>query len=170
MPQLPQAQLQLVGSRSLTGAGREPPASGARSLSRQSTREVLALVSEAVRFTVAELLCFAFMCSVTFGCAGLHRSDLSLRNTGSIAHRLRSYGLWSTGLGAVGHGLSWASPGAQTVRKLPAVREIRIQPVSQEGPLEEGMANHCSVLTWRIPWAGEPGYSPRDYKESDMTE
>ena len=103
-------------------------------------------------------------------CAGLHRSDLSLRNTGSIAHRLRSYGLWSTGLGAVGHGLSWASPGAQTVRKLPAVQEIRIQPVSQEGPLEEGMANHCSVLTWRIPWAGEPGYSPRDYKESDMTE
>ena len=24
--------------------------------------------------------------------------------------------------------------------------------------LEEGMATHSSILTWRIPWAGEPGW------------
>ena len=24
-------------------------------------------------------------------------------------------------------------------------------------PLEEGMATHSSVLSWRIPWAEEPG-------------
>ena len=23
--------------------------------------------------------------------------------------------------------------------------------------LEKGMANHCSVLAWRIPWTEEPG-------------
>ena len=27
---------------------------------------------------------------------------------------------------------------------------------SQEGPLEEGMATHSSILTWRIPWTEEP--------------
>ena len=26
-----------------------------------------------------------------------------------------------------------------------------------EDPLEQGMANHSSVLAWRIPWAEEPG-------------
>ena len=26
-----------------------------------------------------------------------------------------------------------------------------------EDPLEEGMATHCSVLAWRIPWTEEPG-------------
>ena len=25
-----------------------------------------------------------------------------------------------------------------------------------EDPLEEGMATHSSILTWRIPWTGEP--------------
>ena len=23
--------------------------------------------------------------------------------------------------------------------------------------LEKGMATHCSILDWRIPWTGEPG-------------
>ena len=39
-------------------------------------------------------------------------------------------------------GLSWASLVAQMVKKLPAMQEIRVQPVSQEDPLEEGMATH----------------------------
>ena len=26
-----------------------------------------------------------------------------------------------------------------------------------EDPLEEGMATHSSVLSWRIPWTEEPG-------------
>ena len=33
-----------------------------------------------------------------------------------------------------------------------------------EGPLEEEMATHSSVLAWRIPWTEEPGG-----QESDMT-
>ena len=39
----------------------------------------------------------------------------------------------------------------------------------QEDPLEEGMAIHSSILAWRIPRT-EVSYSPRDHKESDMTE
>ena len=29
--------------------------------------------------------------------------------------------------------------------------------ISQEDPLEEGMATHFSILAWRIPWIEEPG-------------
>ena len=39
--------------------------------------------------------------------------------------------------------------------------EMWIQFLSQEGPLEEGMAIHSSLLVWRIPWTEEPGgHSP----------
>ena len=29
--------------------------------------------------------------------------------------------------------------------------------LGQEGPLEEGMATHSSILAWRVPWTEEPG-------------
>ena len=29
--------------------------------------------------------------------------------------------------------------------------------LGREAPLEEGMAAHSSILTWRIPWTEEPG-------------
>ena len=29
--------------------------------------------------------------------------------------------------------------------------------VPREGPLEEEMATHSSILTWKIPWTEEPG-------------
>ena len=32
--------------------------------------------------------------------------------------------------------------------------------LSQENPLEEGMATHSNILAWRIPWTEEFGYSP----------
>ena len=35
--------------------------------------------------------------------------------------------------------------------------EGRVRPLSQEDPLQEGMATYCSILTSRIPWAEEPG-------------
>ena len=40
---------------------------------------------------------------------------------------------------------------------LPAIRETWVPPLSQEDPLEEGMATCSSVLAWRIPWPEEPG-------------
>ena len=33
----------------------------------------------------------------------------------------------------------------------------QVQSLGQEEPLEKGMTNHSSILTWRIPWAEEPG-------------
>ena len=49
------------------------------------------------------------------------------------------------------------------------VREAGLIP-GLEDPLEEGMATYSSILAWGIPWTEEPGYSPRDCKESGMTE
>ena len=40
---------------------------------------------------------------------------------------------------------------------LPAIQETWVPPLSQEDPLEEGMAPHSSILAWRIPWTEEPG-------------
>ena len=46
---------------------------------------------------------------------------------------------------------------AQTVKRLPTMRETQVQSLGQEGPLEKEMANHSSILAWKIPWTGEPG-------------
>ena len=32
-----------------------------------------------------------------------------------------------------------------------------VQSLSQEDPLEKGMATHSSSLAWEIPWTEEPG-------------
>ena len=50
-----------------------------------------------------------------------------------------------------------ASLVAQPVKNLPAMQESQSQPLGWEDPLEKGMATHCSILAWRIPWTEEPG-------------
>ena len=35
-------------------------------------------------------------------------------------------------------------------------QETQVQFLGQEDPLEEEMATHSSILTWRIPWTEEP--------------
>ena len=46
---------------------------------------------------------------------------------------------------------------AQMVKKLPSTWETWVGSLGQEYPLEKGMAIHCSILAWRIPWTKEPG-------------
>ena len=50
-----------------------------------------------------------------------------------------------------------ASLVAQVVKKLPAMLETRIWPLSQEDPLVKRMATPSSILPWRLPWTEEPG-------------
>ena len=45
-----------------------------------------------------------------------------------------------------------ASLVAQLVKNLPAMREIWVQSLGWENPLEKGKAAHSSILAWRIPW------------------
>ena len=49
-----------------------------------------------------------------------------------------------------------ASLVAQTVKRLPAKRETRVQFLGWEDPLEKEMAIHSSTLAWKIPWTEEP--------------
>ena len=50
-------------------------------------------------------------------------------------------------------------PGGSAVKNQPAMQEpqeTRVRLLGWEDPLEEGMATHSSILTWRIPWTEEP--------------
>ena len=46
---------------------------------------------------------------------------------------------------------------AQTVKNLPEMQETRVQSLGGEDLLENEVAPHSSILSWRIPWTGEPG-------------
>ena len=46
---------------------------------------------------------------------------------------------------------------AQTVKRLPVMRETQVRSLGWEDPLEKEMATHSSILAWRIPWTKEPG-------------
>ena len=37
------------------------------------------------------------------------------------------------------------------------MQETPVPFLGREDPLEEGMATHCSILAWEVPWAEEPG-------------
>ena len=45
----------------------------------------------------------------------------------------------------------------QMVKRLPAMRETRVQSLDPEDPLEKEMATHSSTLAWKMPWMEEPG-------------
>ena len=45
---------------------------------------------------------------------------------------------------------------AQRLKRLPPMRETRVQSLGWEDPLEKEMAIHSSILVWRIPWREEP--------------
>ena len=46
---------------------------------------------------------------------------------------------------------------AQRLKRLPGMRETRVQSLGWEDPLEKEMAAHSSNLVWRITWREEPG-------------
>ena len=50
-----------------------------------------------------------------------------------------------------------ASLVAQTVKRLPTMRETWVRSLGREDPLEKEMATHSSILAWKIPWTEEPG-------------
>ena len=46
---------------------------------------------------------------------------------------------------------------AQTVKRLPTMRETWVQSLGGEDPVAKEMATHSSLLAWKIPWTEEPG-------------
>ena len=55
-----------------------------------------------------------------------------------------------------GRGGAGGSLAAQLVKNLPARAGDPGSILGQEDPMEKGMATHCSLLAWRIPWAEKP--------------
>ena len=45
----------------------------------------------------------------------------------------------------------------QLVKNLTALEEMQVQSLGGKDPLEKKMANHFSILSWKIPWTEEPG-------------
>ena len=54
----------------------------------------------------------------------------------------------------------WTFLVAQTVKRLSAMQETRVQSLGWEDPLEKEMEAHSSILAWKIPWTSEPGRLP----------
>ena len=51
-------------------------------------------------------------------------------------------------------------PGSSGVKNPPVTQELQetwVRSLDWEVPLEEGMATHSSIVSWRIPWREEPG-------------
>ena len=46
---------------------------------------------------------------------------------------------------------------AQTVKRLPTMRETWVRFLGWGDPLEKEMATHSSTFAWKIPWMEEPG-------------
>ena len=62
-------------------------------------------------------------------------------------------------------------PGGSVVKNPHAMLETWVPSLGQEDSLEEEMATHSSILTWRISWTEEPGgLQSMGCKELDMTE
>ena len=59
---------------------------------------------------------------------------------------------------------------AQIIKNLPAVQEMWVRCLRQEGLLEKKMAIHSSILAWESHGQRTlVGYSPWSCKESDIT-
>ena len=66
------------------------------------------------------------------------------------------------GAGENEEGYTWSASqvhlgGKESACSAGDARDMRVQSLGWEDPLEEGMTIHSSVLAWRIPWTEEPG-------------
>ena len=70
-------------------------------------------------------------------------------------------GLWLTNLSGlikeVYPSLPRGSLVAQTVKRLPTMRETRVQSLGREDLLEKETATHSSIPAWKIQWTEKPG-------------
>ena len=55
------------------------------------------------------------------------------------------------------YGGNRASQVVPWVKNLPEIQETWVQSLGQEDALEEEMATHSSILSWKIPGTEEPG-------------
>ena len=97
---------------------------------------IMSLLFNTVSFPTKEQKYFDFMAAVT-----IHNNFRA--QVEEICHYFHIFPLylpWN----------NWTSLLAQTVKNSPAMQETSVESLGWEDPLEEGMATHSSILTWRI--------------------
>ena len=58
---------------------------------------------------------------------------------------------------------------AQTVKRLPAIKETWARSLGRKDSVEKEMATHYSTLVWKIPWMKEPGRLQSMESQRDTT-
>ena len=53
--------------------------------------------------------------------------------------------------------LWWLLSGKESICQYRRLQEMLAQLLGWEDPLEKEMANHSSILAWKIPWTEKPG-------------
>ena len=54
--------------------------------------------------------------------------------------------------------------------KILLAKQVQVQSLGWEDPLEKEMATHASILAWEIPWTEEPGgQQSMELEESDRS-
>ena len=46
---------------------------------------------------------------------------------------------------------------ARLIKNTLPVQEIHVRSLGREAPQKQEMANHSSILAWKIPWIEDPG-------------
>ena len=110
-----------------------------------------------------------FFNKYTVGLPYSHIRDLRIQSTVGISfHIWLNSQMWKYRCSGLTTGLKdpwiWVhlgEPGAslvaQRVQNLPAMQETWVWSLSQEDPLEKGIATYSSILAWKIPWTEELG-------------
>ena len=106
----------------------------------------------------------SFISLLSMGCLLTTRVELSSFNKFHIKYPLfglcrntnthSSLSLWQIILSP--RLTEWTSLVAQRLKRLPPMRETRVQSLGREDPLEKKTAIHSSILAWRIPWTEKP--------------
>ena len=84
-------------------------------------------------------------------------STTSARMRDPDTHAGREPGEGEAGVGWPGCEPGNAGVAARHQNLVKGMEQTLPQSLGREDPLEEGMATHCRVLAWRIPWTEEPG-------------
>ena len=97
--------------------------------------------------------CVNFCCTAKWLRLGFSDSSAGKESTSNAGDPGSIPGLGSFPRAGIGYPLqySWASLVAQMVKNLPSVWETWVQSLGRGNPLEEGMATHSGILTWKIP-------------------
>ena len=81
---------------------------------------------------------------------------ITTKHENSLASELPPDRKYNFALPSVMSSCGWTSLVAQTVKRLPTMRETWVRSLGWEDLLEKEMATHSSILAWKIPWREEP--------------